>query len=74
MQPGDRLLVVEMVTVPCRPNVQTALNDISMLVLFGEARQRTENEYRHLFSACGFLLSRMITAGGRFSILETHAH
>lgn len=74
MQPGDRLLVVEMVTVPCKPNIQTALNDISMLVTFGEARQRTEDEYRDLFSACGFLLSRMVSSAGRFSIVETHAH
>jgi len=74
MKPGDRLLVVEMVTVPCRPNMQTALNDISMLVTFGEARQRTEDEYRQLFSACGFLLFRLVSSGGRFSIVETHAH
>jgi hypothetical protein len=73
MQPGDRLLVVEMVTVPCRPNMHTALNDISMLVTFGEARQRTEDEYRHLFSACGFIFSRMISTESRFSILEIHA-
>lgn len=73
MQQGDRLLVVEMVTVPCRPNMQTALNDISMLVTFGEARQRTEDEYRQLFSGCGFVLSRLIS-GGRFSIVETHSH
>jgi hypothetical protein len=73
MQREDRLLVVEMVTVPCRPNMQTALNDISMLVTFGEARQRTEDEYRHLFSACGFVFSRMISTTSRFSILEIHA-
>jgi len=72
MQPGDRLLVVEMVTVPCRPNMHTALNDISMLVTFGEARQRTEDEYRHLFSVSGFVFSRMISTQSRFSILEAH--
>jgi hypothetical protein len=70
MRPGNRLLVVEMLTVPCKPNMHTGLNDICMLVIFGEARQRTEDEYRELFSSCGLALTRVVPTQSRFSIVE----
>jgi len=46
MRPTDRLLVIEMLTVPCEPNMQVALIDFIMLMYFGEARQRTVDEYK----------------------------
>ena len=70
MGSGDRLLAVEMVPVPSQPDVGIALLDITMMMFFGEARQRTEAEYNQLFSATGFGPARAIGTGTAFSILE----
>jgi len=70
LRPTDRLLVIEMLTVPCEPNVQVALIDIIMLMYFGEARQRTVDEYKHLFDSTGFSLARVLPTAGAFSIVE----
>lgn len=70
MQSGDRLLVVEMVAVPGRPDVGIALLDIAMMMFGGEARQRTEDEYKELFGATGLSLSRVVETKTAFSILE----
>jgi len=70
MRPTDRLLVIEMLTVPCAPNVQVGLIDMVMLMYFGEARQRTVDEYKHLFDATRFSLTRVLPTAGAFSIVE----
>ena len=70
MRPADRLLVIEMLTVPCMPNVQVGLIDMVMLMYFGEARQRTVDEYQHLFDATRFSLTRVLPTAGAFSIVE----
>lgn len=70
MTSEDRLLVIEMVPVPGRPDVGIALLDMAMMTFGGEARQRTEAEYRDLFVATGLVLTRVIEAGAAFSILE----
>lgn len=66
----DRLLVIEMLTIPCEPNPQVGVIDMIMLMYFGEARQRTEEEYRQLFSSTDFALTRVIPTAGAFSIVE----
>jgi hypothetical protein len=71
MASGDRLLVVEMVPVPGRPDIGIALLDIMMMMFFGEARQRTVAEYNELFAATGFSPARELETGTAFSILET---
>jgi hypothetical protein len=71
MEPGDRLLVVEMVTIPGLPDVAIAILDIAMMTFGGEARQRTEEEYNELFAATGFGPGRVVETGTAFSILET---
>src|SRR3954469_20577185 len=71
MRPADRLLVVEMVPVPGRPDIGVALLDIAMMIFGGEARQRTVDEYDELFAATGFRPAREISTGTAFSILET---
>jgi hypothetical protein len=71
MASGDRLLVVEMVPVPGRPDIGIALLDIMMMMYFGEARQRTVDEYNELFAATGFSPARELDTGTAFSILET---
>jgi hypothetical protein len=70
MRPTDRLLVIEMLTVPCEPNMRVALIDIIMLMYFGEARQRTVDEYQQLFDATRFSLARVLPTAGAFSIVE----
>ena len=70
MKSEDRLLVIEMVPVPGRPDVGIALLDMAMMTFGGEARQRTETEYRDLFAATGFVLAHVIETGTAFSILD----
>jgi hypothetical protein len=70
MRPTDRLLVIEMLTVPCQPNARVGLIDMTMLMYFGEGRQRTVDEYTTLFNAAGFKLSRVLATAGTFSIVE----
>lgn len=70
MRPTDHLLVIEMLTVPCEPNVQVSVIDMMMLMYFGEARQRTVDEYKHLFDSTRFALARVLSRAGAFSIVE----
>ena len=70
MRPADRLLVVEMLTVPCEPNARVSQIDLTMLMYFGEARQRTVEEYKELFDATQFALTRVVPTAGAFSIVE----
>jgi hypothetical protein len=70
LRPADRLLVVEIVTVPCEPDRRCGFSDINMMTLFGEARQRTADEYRSLYSECGLELSRVVPTESSFSIVE----
>lgn len=73
MQSADRLLVIEMVPVPGHPDVGIALLDMAMMTFGGEARQRTETEYRELFAATDLLLTRVVETGTAFSILEARS-
>jgi hypothetical protein len=70
LRPDDRLLVVEIVTVPCEPDPRCGFSDINMMTLFGEARQRTVEEYRSLCGDCGLELTRVIPTESSFSIVE----
>jgi len=70
MRSTDRLLICEMVPVPCRPNIPVSLVDMAMLMYFGEARQRTVEEYKTLFEATHFELARVLPTAGAFSIVE----
>ena len=53
MRETDRLLVIEMLTVPGEPNPGIAVLDMMMLLYFGEARQRTVAEYQRTVSRDG---------------------
>ena len=70
---ADRLLVIEMLTVPCEPNVSVGLVDMIMLMFFGEARQRTIGEYSKLFGSTQFALIRVLPTASAFSIVEARA-
>jgi len=41
-----------------------------MLMYFGEARQRTAEEYKQLFDSTRFSLKRVIPTAGAFCIVE----
>jgi hypothetical protein len=70
MRETDRLLVIEMLTVPGEPNPGIAVLDMMMLLYFGEARQRTVAEYSELFRATGLEYSRVVSTSSAFSIVE----
>ncbi len=70
MRETDRLLVIEMLTVPGEPNPGIAVLDMMMLLYFGEARQRTVAEYSELFRATGLQYSRVVSTSSAFSIVE----
>ena len=70
MRRTDRLLVIEMLTIPCEPNTQVGMIDMIMLMYFGEGRQRTVEEYGHLFRSTGFAITRVLPTAGAFSIVE----
>ena len=65
LRSGGRVLLVEHLLSPAA----TAI-DMHMLVLFGEARQRTEREFAQLFEAAGFELARVLPTGTEVSIVE----
>jgi hypothetical protein len=70
MRPTDRLLVIEMLTIPCEPNARVGLIDMIMLMYFGEARQRTAEEYTKLLDSTRFQFRRVLPTTGAFSIVE----
>lgn len=69
MREADRLLVIEMLTVPGDPNPGIAVLDMMMLLYFGEARQRTVDEYSELFRATRLEFTRVIPTPSAFSIV-----
>jgi orsellinic acid C2-O-methyltransferase len=71
--PGSRLLLVEGV-YPARidqsdPSRGAASNDVNMLVNTG-GRQRSETEFRALYAAAGFRLTRIVPTAARISVIE----
>jgi len=70
MRDTDRLLVMEILAIPCQPNRGVAILDMMMLLYFGEARQRTVAEYEELLSATGLELTRVMATPSAFSIVE----
>jgi len=57
-------------SVAREPNAQVGLIDMIMLMYFGEARQRTVEEYRHLFRSTDLAITRVLPTAGAFSIVE----
>ena len=69
-EPGARLLVVEAVIPPLNVFSFGKLLDLEMLALPGGV-ERTEAEYRELFAAGGFRLTRVVpTASSATSVIE----
>jgi hypothetical protein len=64
-----RLLVVEGVIPPGNDASFGKLLDLTMLVIPG-GKERTEEEYRKLYEACGFRLTRIVPTRAEVSVIE----
>ena len=69
MAKDGRLLLVERILLPGNAPDPGKLSDITMMVLPG-GRERTEAEFRELFDAAGFRLTRIIPTELENSIIE----
>lgn len=73
MRPDAKLLVIEGVYPPRIDQTElsrgAASNDVNMLVCTG-GRQRSADEFRALYAAAGFSLSRIVPTPARVSIIE----
>ena len=69
MGPQAKLLVIELVLPLAFDPAFGSLLDLNMLVMSG-GRERTQEEYRSLFEASGFSLTRVIPTLAPVSILE----
>jgi SAM-dependent methyltransferase len=65
MKPQSRLLMVEMLMSP-----EAVYFDLHMMVLFGEARQRSEDEFRSILQQSGLELVRVIPTESEASVVE----
>lgn len=69
MARGEKLLVVEEVIPPGNDPSYGKLMDLNMLVMTG-GLERTEAEYRALYTASGFELTRVIPTASLMSVIE----
>ena len=70
LPPQGKLLVVDAVIVPGNEPGLGKLLDLEMLVMAPGGRERTEAEFRELFTAAGFRLTRVVQTASPFAILE----
>ena len=69
MGPNGRLIVVDAV-VPSDSNFSPAkIMDLTMMLFVG-GKERTEEEFRDLFEASGWQLSRVIPTASQLSVIE----
>ncbi len=66
---AGRVLVLETVIPPGNDPMFGKLLDLNMLVIPG-GLERTESEYRELFAAAGFRLSRIVPTATEISVIE----
>lgn len=69
MTPHSRLLVVELVIDPRRSDELAYALDLQMLVALA-GKERTAEEFRALYDAAGFHLTRVIPTATMFSLVE----
>lgn len=72
MKPGSRVLVVEVVLRPGRETSLQKFIDLQLMVL-APGQERTEAQYRALFDAAGFTLTRIVPTASPYSVLEAIA-
>jgi len=69
MGPDARLLLIESVIPPGNAPFFGKWLDVNMLVIPG-GQERTEAEYRALYQAAGFRLTRVVSTGAEISVIE----
>jgi hypothetical protein len=69
IQPKGRLLLVEGVVPPGNDPSFTKLLDLNMLLIPG-GQERTEAEYRQLYTSAGFRLTRIVPTTTEVSVIE----
>jgi hypothetical protein len=73
MKPGAKLLIAEGVYPPridqSLESRGAAANDVNMLVVSG-GRQRSEAEFRALYAAAGFELTKIVPTPARLALIE----
>ncbi|GAC1651075.1 MAG: hypothetical protein NVS9B11_23800 [Candidatus Dormibacteraceae bacterium] len=72
MKPDGRVLTIETVIPPGNAPSPGKFLDVNMLVMTG-GRERTEAEYRALYKAAGFELTRIVPAHPSAAIIEGRA-
>jgi O-methyltransferase domain/Dimerisation domain len=70
MQPGHRLLVVELVVEPETTDGVGPLSDVQMMMVCSEGRQRSRADFARLFDSTGFKLRRVLPTATGMSIVE----
>lgn len=73
MEPGKKLLIVEMVVEKNAIDPPGPMVDVHMLVVCVEGRQRGVAEFRQLFEQSGFSLRRVVTNPSPVSVVEAIA-
>lgn len=71
---GARVLVCESVIPPGDEPFYGKITDLNMLVMTRRGRERTLDEYRGLFDAAGFRLTRVVATGAPYSVVEGLKH
>jgi ubiquinone/menaquinone biosynthesis C-methylase UbiE len=69
MKRGGRVLVAEIVLLPGRETSIQKFIDLQLMLL-SPGQERTEAQYRKLFEAAGFRLTRIVPTASPYSILE----
>jgi hypothetical protein len=69
MKPHARLLLVENVVPPGNGPAHAKLLDLEVLLALG-GQERTEKEYRELYAATGFRLTRVISTEAGIQLIE----
>lgn len=69
MNRGGRVLVAEVVLLPGRETSIQKFIDLQLMIL-SPGQERTEAQYRQLFEAAGFALTRIVPTASPYSILE----
>lgn len=70
MTEKSKLLVIETIVSPVNASLSETTMDIWMLLFFAGARERTEDEYRDLFTSAGLKLTKIIPTKSSVSIIE----
>lgn len=70
MKEQARLLVIDSVIPPGNEFVGAKFMDVNMLIMCSGGRERTEEQFRDLFTSAGFELTKIIQTKSELSIIE----